>query len=449
MASSLLDYFGMPEDDEQMDYSSSLLGRPKRKYSGPDMGMLGLAAGLLEPTANGQLGPAFANGLKGWAGGVAAQRKLDEADAENDPQALMQKYMAQAKIKAQIAKEYPDAEGWGMAPFVDSTGNVYQLGNRGSIRQLTDMHGRFTPPTTVDTGGSLRVINPSNPTHPLADIPKSLNPGQALDNRPDRFTQTPNPDGSFTQTDTNTGKQDLVANPNAPKNPPAEFSQRLGAFDAFDGQLNKYIDSLKTRDRVRSVIPGSNEYLGLDQAHGDLMLTLKDIYGLGVLNKGDMPQLERQLKNPVAPSSTLYNNDDLIKQAEEVRNTINQKRRSLEESYQSSGFKVGQPGLKGAVGKTTIDIGNLDEAKRAYDALPMGSPGKEELGQAIANAMDSKVPYSVNKSSVPALKKPSAMDLDAARRKIAEFASDPNAQSQVRDMVIKRMQDAGYDTAGL
>lgn len=160
MASSLLDYFGMPEDDEQMDYSSSLLGRPKRKYSGPDMGMLGLAAGLLEPTANGQLGPAFANGLKGWAGGVAAQRKLDEADAENDPQALMQKYMAQAAAKAQAAKQF----GVPSKPVIHSIGNRLIAINPDTLEEAKSWDISPTPTAQLTKGmqygpdGSVQAI---------------------------------------------------------------------------------------------------------------------------------------------------------------------------------------------------------------------------------------------------------------------------------------------------
>lgn len=338
-----------------------------------------------------------------------------------------------------------------MAPFVDSTGNVYQLGNRGSIRQLTDMHGRFTPPTTVDTGGSLRVINPSNPTQPLADIPKSLNPGQALDNRPDRFTQTPNPDGSFTQTDTNTGKQDVITNPNAPKAPPSEYANTMGAMDDFNSKLDQYINLLQNRSKIGSVLPG-NDRLALDQAHGDLTMALKNVYQLGVLNKGDLPQIERQLMNPVSAGATLYSNDALVEQARKAKEAMNAKRESLKNSYRDTGYKVDTPvtgPVKFGTESGTMNYSDVSEAEKDLSAHPEWPQETRDQIQGAINKAKGSSPYSVNKSSVPALKKPSAMDLDAARRKIAEFASDPNAQAQVRDMVIKRMQDAGYDTAGL
>lgn len=81
----------------------------KRGFS-PDLGMLGLAAGLLEPTRGGKFSSSLANGLSGWASGIASQRKLDMDDAENDPDAIMRKYAMQAQAKAQAEQLYGGGE---------------------------------------------------------------------------------------------------------------------------------------------------------------------------------------------------------------------------------------------------------------------------------------------------------------------------------------------------
>lgn len=103
------------DDNEDQTTPESYFGglladKPRSKNWRPDLGMLGLAAGLLEPTPNGRMGQAFSNGLTGWAGGIAAQRRLDEADAENDPNEIMRKYAMQAQAKARAAQMYGNTD---------------------------------------------------------------------------------------------------------------------------------------------------------------------------------------------------------------------------------------------------------------------------------------------------------------------------------------------------
>lgn len=447
MANSLL--YDDNEDTIPASYFGGLLAdKPKAKGWNPDLGMLSLAAGLLEPTPNGRMGQAFANGLKGWAGGISAQRKLDEADAENDPNLIMRKYMTQAAAKAQAARLHPESEKWGMAPFVDAAGKVYQLGSNGSIRELTDMHGRFANPTTVDTGGQVRVINPNQPTAPLATFPKEQTPDQAIQTRPDRFQQTQNADGSFTQTDTNTGKQEVINNPNGPKPPPNEYLNTMAQIRDFGPKVDAYIESLQKRGRVSGVVPGS-EQLNLRDQHGALTMAMKDIFGLGVLNGGDMKQIEKQLVDPTEARATLYSNDDLINQAKKTREYLNALAEAKKNEYRNAGYRVDSP-VRGLVPfngqNATVDYTDVDAAEKDLQAHPEWS---QETKDAVRTLIDKNSPYKVNKASVPTLKKPSQSDLSAAKAKIAEFANDPTAQANVRDQIIKRMQDAGYDTTGL
>lgn len=431
--------YGFLNDPEDEDFTSQaspyingggfggglLSDSPRNRGFSPDLGMLGLAAGLLQPTRGGNFAQALGNGFEGWASGIGSQRKLDQMDEE----------IANARMK-RTGKN----KTWGMSPFVDSEGNVYQLSNDGDIRHLTDMHGRFVPPQTVDTGNGISVINPNRPNQPLGTIEKGLNPVQQREWNPNRYTQTPGADGSTVQTDTSTGRREVINNPNAPKAPPAEYTKTLSGFDNFGNAIDKYIGLLRNRS-LTDVGPKKN--LDLESAYGDLMLINKDIYGLGVLNAGDKPALERVLRDPTAPSSLMYSNDDLIKQAEAVKKDFMLKRKSLQDSYRSSGYRVDEPNtpVRGQAGNVTADFASRKEAEDYYNSQPDG-PEKEALGQILNQT---KPPYAVNKSSVPTLKKPTADTLNAARAKINEYQGDPT----VRNAVIKRLQDAGYDTTGL
>lgn len=436
MASSLLDYFGMPEDDEQMDYSSSLLGRPKRKYSGPDMGMLGLAAGLLEPTANGQLGPAFANGMKGWAGGIAAQRKLDEADAENDPQALMQKYMTQARIKAQIAKEYPDAEKWGMAPFVDKNGKVYQFSSGGQIRELPDMNGRFAPTQSVDLGGSVGSFNPNSGQVSSAQ-PKTPPPSwQAEHPGGSRYETVQLPNGVTAQRDNLTGQISPVPQPDKAPQMPGNLVEATSQNDNLIKTIDDALGQLDTNPKavgLQNIMPfaeKAQQYLdpnGVDvraQIGRIGSQKIHDISGAAVtLNEAKRfaDWVPSTSDTPAAIKSKL----------KFIRDEADNVNKQIRNSYQATP-------VQGKVGNTSVDISNLDDAKAAYDALPMGTKGKDELGRAIA-AVEGGKPFNVNSNSVAPLRKPSAQEAADAKEAI---------RLGHRDEVLRRFKQANVDAEG-
>lgn len=430
-----------------------LADRPTKKRGfTPDLGLLGLAAGLLEPTRGGKFSSSLANGLSGWASGIASQRKLDMDDIENDPDALGRKYMMQAEAKAKANQMYGlDSETWGMAPFVDKNGKVYQFSNRGTIRELPRMEGRYQPNQITDLGGQVGVMNPGIPGQPLMTVPKTMPPGQAYENRPDRFTQTPNDDGTFTQTDTNTGKKEIMSNPNGPKTAPQEFVKTLTGFDNFNSAIDRYIGALKNRSLTDA---GPKKNLDLESAYGDLTMINKDIYGLGVLNAGDKPALERVLRDPTSPSSVLYSNDDLIKQAEQVREDFKRKREALIEQGKASGYRIGNDSkpIRASVpyGDSVyeFDFKDAADAERTLNRPDVPPEIKEQIRSKINEARGA-APYSVNSSSMPALKAPDSRTLENAKAKLKEFEGDPAAYASVKAQIQKKLQDAGFDPSGL
>lgn len=439
MASSLLDYFGLANDDEdQMDYTSSLLGRPKRKSSGPDMGMLGLAAGLLEPTVNGRFGPAFANGLKGWAGGIAAQRKLDEADAENDPNALMQKYMTQAKIKAQIAKEYPEAEKWGMAPFVDKNGKVYQFSSGGQIRELPDMSGRFAPTQSVDLGGSVGAFNPNNGTVSPAQQKTPTPSWRAEHPGGSRYETIVLPNGATGQRDNLTGEVSAIPQPDKGPQMPGNLVQATSENDNLTRMIDDTLKGLDQRPSsvgIKNAMPFAEkvqQYLdpnGVD-VRADVSRIgsqkVHDISGAAV-SLSESKRFSPWIPDPSDTPETIRNK---LKNIREEATSINNQIRSQ--------YRPTTP-VSGSSGKVSADISNIDDAKRAYDALPTG-PEKDALGKVIANSIQQSGPFSVNSSSVAPLRKPSAKELESAREAI---------RLGHRDEVLKRFKASNVDASEL
>jgi hypothetical protein len=429
--------------------------KPKKRGFSPDLGLLGLAAGLLEPTRGGKFSSSLANGLSGWASGIASQRKLDEADVETDPDALMRQYMAQARAKAQVASEFPQAETWSMAPFVAADGGAYQMGNKGSIRKLP-MVGRYATPTMVDTGGNIQFLNPSQPNQPLAIIPKELNPLQRKETDPNRFTQQPNQDGSFTQTDTMTGKQETVSNPNAPKPPSNEYLDTMAKARDFDTKIDDYIKALETRSRIGGVIPGE-QLANLRNKHGALTMNMKDIYGLGVLNGGDMAQIQKQLMDPTSPNAVMYSNDILIKQAQDTKEAMRKLAAAKKDEFRKAGFRVddgsGSKPIKAnfnADGQDyELQFESPEQAQKDLDSRTDLSPNVKSKIQAEIDKAKGPAPYSVNTSSVPTLKKPNDTTLAAARAHLKQFEGDPAAYNSVKEQIEKQLKDSGYDPSGL
>lgn len=407
-------------------FGGGLLGesrQPRQRGFEPDLGLLGLAAGLMQPTVGGKFATAFSNGLEGWASGIGSQRKLDQMDEE---------------IANSAMKRTGKGLKWGLNPFVGSDNKVYLFNDQGQYKELP-IQGKENM-FQLDQGNQIMLVPRSRPDQPAAVYPKGLNPEQQREWNPNRYQQSPGENGSTVQIDTSTGKQEVIQNPNAPKAPPVEYTKTITGFDNFEHAIDKYISQLQDRNLTDL---GPKKNLGLESTYGDLTMINKDIYGLGVLNAGDKPAIERVLIDPTSPRSVMYSNDELIKQAEDVKRDFQMKRKSLQETYRSSGYRVDQPNtpVRGQVGNVVADFSTRQEAEDYYNSQPDG-PEKEALGQILNQT---KSPYAVNKSSVPALKKPSASTLDAARAKINEYAGN----DQVRSAVIKRLQDAGYDTTGL
>lgn len=102
--------------------------------------------------------------------------------------------------------------------------------------------------------------------------------------------------------------------------------------------LEKYQALINDYSRSQTFTPDTRAMLS--QAHSELMLKLKDANKLGVLNKGDLPLLEKLIVNPNNLSSLLLSKDILEKQIVNQKQTI---RDVVKDSYINSGKQIPEP----------------------------------------------------------------------------------------------------------
>jgi hypothetical protein len=425
-------------DDNEDEIDPRTYGLLGASRNGPDLGMLSLAAGLLEPVPNGKFSTALANGLKGWAGGAVAQRKLEEADAENDPNALMRKYMMQARIKAQMAKEYPEAEKWGMAPFVDKTGKVYQFSSGGQIRELPDMNGRFAPTQSVDLGGSVGTFNPNSGVVSGAQQ-KTPPPAWSAEHPGNsRYETIDLGNGATGQRDNLTGQISAIPQPEKAPQMPGNLVEATANNDNL----------IKTIDEALGTLEKNPKAVGLQNAIPFSEKTQQYLDPNGVDVRAQIGRIGSQKIHDISGAAVTINEakrfadwvpstsdtpDALKTKLKFIRDEANNVNKQIRNNYQ------GPTPVRGTFGNTTVDISNIDDAKAAYAQMPMGSKGKDELGQAIVAAETGK-PFSVNSSSVAPLRKPTQQEIASAREAI---------RLGHRDEVLKRFQSANVDPEGL
>jgi hypothetical protein len=114
-------------------------------------------------------------------------------------------------------------------------------------------------------------------------------------------------------------------------------SKADGAVDTLRA-LDNYQKLIADYSRSQTFTPDARA--ALSQTHSQLMLQLKDANKLGVLNKGDLPMLEKLIVNPNNMSSLLLSKDVLEKQI------VNQKeyvRDVIKNAYINSGKQIPEP----------------------------------------------------------------------------------------------------------
>ena len=176
--------------------------------------------------------------------------------------------------------------------------------------------GKPRAPLQIDTGTAIELRDPNNPTVILQSIPKSQMPtaGQIVERD----------DGTFL-IDTRTGQATPVMG--------AGGQQLAGKTKGLPEGLNKQVTgSINLSDAItdyQSKIKGfgvqdfanPNKRAEMGNAYNNMMLQAKEAYNLGVLNGPDYEILQKVVRDPTNPSSLLFSNKALDRQAESLRTT--------------------------------------------------------------------------------------------------------------------------------
>ena len=176
--------------------------------------------------------------------------------------------------------------------------------------------GKPRAPLQIDTGTAIELRDPANPTVVLQRIPKTQMPtaGQIVERD----------DGTFL-IDTRTGQATPVMG--------AGGQQLAGKTKALPEGLNKQVTgSINLSDAItdyQSKIKnfGVKDFANPDKraemgnAYNNMMLQAKEAYNLGVLNGPDYEILQKVVRDPTNPSSLVFSNKALDRQAENLRTT--------------------------------------------------------------------------------------------------------------------------------
>jgi hypothetical protein len=213
-------------------------------------------------------------------------------------------------------------------------GEVFQRYNPATGKTETVGQGgpKYRAPIQIDTGTAIELRDPEDVTKVLQRIPKAQAPtaGQIyesadgpllINTRAGTATPLMGPDG-----------QPLAAK--AKPLPEGLNKQVTGSVNLSDA-ITDYQTKIKSFSTVDFANPDKRAEMG--NAYNNMMLQAKEAYNLGVLNGPDYAILQKVVRDPTNPSSLLFTNKALDKQAENLRNTAQS---IVKNAYMSQGREV-------------------------------------------------------------------------------------------------------------
>lgn len=192
--------------------------------------------------------------------------------------------------------------------------------------------GKPRAPLQIDTGTSIELRDPANPTVVLQTIPKSQMPtaGQIVERD----------DGTFL-VDTRTGQARPVMGVGGKQLagktkvlPEGLNKQVTGAVNLTDA-ITDYQTKIQDFSVKDFASPDKRAEMG--NLYNNMMLQAKEAYNLGVLNGPDYDILQRVVKDPTNVSSLAFSNTALSKQADSLRKTSSD---IVKNAYLSQGREV-------------------------------------------------------------------------------------------------------------
>lgn len=232
--------------------------------------------------------------------------------SEPDPMAAFQ-VAAQSQspiVRAQLAemlKGQKFAEGEVMQRYNPATGKMETTGQGAA---------KYRAPIQIDTGTAIELRDPLDPTKVISRIGKSQMPtaGQVVERE----------DGTYL-IDTRTGQAKPIMGAGGqplmgkPKTLPEGLNKQVTGSINLSDAITDYQAKIKNFSTADFTNPDKRAEMG--NAYNNMMLQAKEAYNLGVLNGPDYAILQKVVRDPTNPSSLLFTNKALDKQAENLRNT--------------------------------------------------------------------------------------------------------------------------------
>lgn len=246
-------------------------------------------------------------------------------------------------------------------------GEVYQRYNpaTGKVETVGQGAAKYRAPIQIDTGTAIELRDPLDPTKVISRIGKSQMPtaGQVVERE----------DGTYL-IDTRTGQAKPIMGANGqpltgkPKTLPEGLNKQVTGSINLSDAITDYQSKVKNFSAVDFANPDKRAEMG--NAYNNMMLQAKEAYNLGVLNGPDYDILQKVVRDPTNPSSLLFTNKALDKQAENLRSTTQS---IVKNAYMSQGREVPAEIAKKLVKPEVPNGKNFSSEQDVEKAIQSGS----------------------------------------------------------------------------
>lgn len=113
---------------------------------------------------------------------------------------------------------------------------------------------------------------------------------------------------------------------------PPKFTEQVGYIKNLKTSVADYINDIKNTD-PRYVFPGSAKAAELQTKYSDLMMQMKDAYGLGALQAPDLVVMNKIITDPVSMSGRYKGKEALETQLNTINSVFSNREKGLYETY--------------------------------------------------------------------------------------------------------------------
>ncbi len=113
---------------------------------------------------------------------------------------------------------------------------------------------------------------------------------------------------------------------------PAKFTEQVGNINNLKQSVASYIQDIKDTD-PRYLFPGSARAAELQTKYSNLMMLLKDAYGLGALQKPDLEVMDRIITDPVSMAGRYKGRESLEAQLNTINKAFSNSEKNLYKTY--------------------------------------------------------------------------------------------------------------------